>query len=446
MKAKLYIYILFVLALFDVLSGVLRFSFALAGHPYLFYLPKALVVLALGVEGFALARDGKIARLIIGIACLLVESAVVGLFTLRNSGQVWFGLYLLLPLVFAVVAARAVLDNPQLCGKLVGILWAIAAVGVVFAWLVPAPWVGFSYQAGGSVLQASREWTTAGVPRIAGFSTASYAAAYQLLFLAIPIVILWRRRALAVSVWVMTGALLVITTTKTAVGIFAAFSIVIPIMRWQVIPRGVKLSLGASFPWLAMVVAVALPLSTLFVNYNVSFMSGIQGMLFNSFGDRLGQTWPDAFTLVGQHGSYIFGRGAGGIDTAQAIFEPNLHNPSDNIFIFGYCTFGLLFLPALLVFTRRLGRTRVGSSPVALLAWTLGVAALTAGWTVGDLQGGFGTLAIGVAAGYAFRTTGRRRAVDRDSNGDGCRGLRTAAKAVPGLDNKTQRDADWRGA
>jgi len=442
MRARLYIYVLFVLALFDVLSGVLRFAFALVGRPYLFYLPKVLVVLALVVEGFAFARKGRVARLTVGIALLLAESAVVGLVTLPSRGQVWFGLYLLLPLVFAAISARAVVVNPQLCGKLVGILWIIAAVGVVFAWLVPAPWVGFEYQAGGVTLRASREWTTGGVPRIAGFSAASDAVAYQLLFLAIPIAILWRRRTLALVVWIVTGALLVVTTSKTAIGVLIAFSIVIPMMRWRIVPRGVKRGIGASLPWLVTAIAVGLPLSTLFIDYNVSFMSGMQGILFNSFGDRLGQTWPGAFVLIGKHGSYVFGRGAGGIDTAQSIFEPSLHIPSDNMFVFGYCTFGLLFLPALFAFTRRLGRARVGSSSTALLAWALAVAALTAGWTVGNLQGGFGTLAIGLAAGYVFHSAGRRRVQYLHGDADGRQRLRAAAKVVPVRDGGTQQVAD----
>lgn len=414
MRAKAYIYTLFLLALFSVVGGVLRFALALAGKDIFFYAPKVLVVVALGAEVFGVVRSGRLSRLTAGLAVMLVVSGVVGIVTLRNAAQVGFGIYLLLPLVFAVFAQAAVVQNPKLCGRLIGLLWFTAAAGVVYGWMAPAPWVGFSYEIGDVTRQASREWTTHGTTRIAGFSQASFAAAYQLLFLAIPIAILWKRRFLALVVWIITGALITITTTKTALGVHLAFTVLLPTLRWPAVPRKLKRDIVIVLPWLVAAVAVGLPLSTLFVTYNFHLSNGIQAALFESFGDRLDQTWPDAFSLIAQHGNYIFGRGAGGIGTAQAIYEPNLYNPTDNIFVFGYCTFGILFLFALVAFIHRITTVGARRSASALVAWALAVAALTAGWTVGILEGGFGTLALGMAAGYAFRV-GRRGGVASDA-------------------------------
>lgn len=404
MRAKFYVYTLFLLALTSVLAGALRFTLAVAGKENLFYIPKFLVVLALGAEAFEVVRSGRTSNLTTGVVLLLATSGLVGLFTLNHVMQVVFGLYLLLPLLFAIVAQPAIAENPGLCGKLIGVLWVTAATGVVLAWITPMPWTGFSYDVGGVAMEASREWTTNGVARVAGFSRASYAAAYQLLFLALPIVMSWRRRLLALGMWIVTGALIVITTTKTTVGVYLALTILLPIMRWRIVPRGLKHAVAIVLPWFVTVMAIALPLSTLWFTYNFT-LHGMQGVILSSFGDRLNQTWPDAFSLIARHGSYIFGRGAGGIGTAQSVYEPQLYNPSDNIFIFGYCTFGILFVPALALFVRRIAAVDLRASTQATLIWAMAVAALTAGWTGGNLEGGFNTLAIGLAAGYAFRTT-----------------------------------------
>jgi hypothetical protein len=55
--------------------------------------------------------------------------------------------------------------------------------------------------------------------------------------------------------------------------------------------------------------------------------------------------WPRAFALAHEHGLVILGRGLGGIGVPLGIFEPDLANAGDNLFVYSYVLLGILCIP-----------------------------------------------------------------------------------------------------
>jgi len=410
-RGRMYLTILFVFLLSDVLSGILRFSLALIGHEYLIYMPKALVVGALFIEIMRLAVVGEMNRRLFIAAGFYLVASIVGLFAIGNLSQVLFGIFETLPMLFGMIALPTLLRRRHELGMMLALLWLVAAVGVIISLVVTTPWSGFAYQIGQWNVSASKSWTALGISRVAGFSRASYAVAYQLLVLAAPLFICWRRRLFAWCLWLITGGLITATTTKTAVAIFILVTLLIPLMGRRPVSKSLKVGIGRLLPAMVAMSCFLLPFSTLFVNYRISFQSFWGKFLFSSFADRLLVTWPAAFNLVMEHGSYVFGRGMGGIGTPQKYFEPNLYNPADNLFLYGYVTFGVAAVFLIIAFAYKLARLPIQYNSRALTIWVLGVAAVTAGWTVSDINGAFMGTVIGLVFGCSFVRTRKGRSL-----------------------------------
>jgi hypothetical protein len=51
--------------------------------------------------------------------------------------------------------------------------------------------------------------------------------------------------------------------------------------------------------------------------------------------------------LLTKEGSYLFGRGLGGVGTAQDLFESNIYVSPDNLFLYLFAVFGILSVAAI---------------------------------------------------------------------------------------------------
>jgi hypothetical protein len=353
---KLMTVALSVLVASDVFGGVIRFGLSKLGVPFLSYLPmlfSAVLAFACFAHRMATSRlELRTFAILVFFAVYAVYSILVGAATGVASGgagvgRVAFALYTWTPFFLGLALAGEGAET-QLVRR-ASLWWALAIAGVVLNRFVHFPWTGSTFEVLGQESQVARDWTTNGLDRLAGFSRASFTAANEITVFGVVLIALPATRpAVGALVWVVSAAAVALTTAKTPLVALLLVPVALWTQRARPDVRGqrqegrffVAMALLAAF----MAMLVALPISSatqdLFFKYSfgeVGFLS-VASML-----DRITGMWPDAFALVGDDRNpleWVFGRGLGGIGSAQGIFEPNAENTADNMFVFLYVTFG----------------------------------------------------------------------------------------------------------
>ena len=98
----------------------------------------------------------------------------------------------------------------------------------------------------------------------------------------------------------------------------------------------------------------------------------IDNPLYGSFIDRMNDMWPRAWDLATVQGLPPLGRGMGGIGSALSIFEPDLANAGDNVFVYLWVVVGVVALPMWVAVQhglfRLVPRASVGSPAAMALA------------------------------------------------------------------------------
>lgn len=403
---------IFIFLIFEVLQGPLRYYLSMMGGVVLAYAPKGLMALAFIFLLIKTLWTLRLEKTVTGALAGFATFAAVGCYFTHGIGQPVMGIFALIPVLFGVIAEPAFsrLDGRILPYALV--LWLCVAVGVGFNYFHSMPWTGFTYQLGDAEVEVSRDWSYFGVERIAGFARASFEAAMQLLFLGLVCSILVRSKVIALIIWISTGVLIAVTTTKTTLGLYFFLTIMLPIVVPRAAPSIIKRLVGPTVPWTMSLIGILLPASTLVSKAGASFANQDPGNLLVSFGMRLSQVWPDTFTLIFKHGNALLGRGLGGIGSAQKIFEPDLYSPADNLYLYLYAVFGLFALVIIWVFTRAVSRLKFTGNRMGTLFWFLGVSILMEGWTVSCIEGGTTALATGLTVAFSIRL-GKRALVRR---------------------------------
>jgi hypothetical protein len=148
-------------------------------------------------------------------------------------------------------------------------------------------------------------------------------------------------------------------------------------------------------------VCLAVPLLSIQLGFNATSVP----MWFGSFMERILDMWPKAFGLMDYAGQALWGRGTGGIGTAQTYGEPLLINAADNLFVYLIVSFGILgvayvavFLVKLLSYTQGLPSTDLMFRCVR--GWA--VVWLTYGLTANMIEEAAINLPAGVAFGIVF--------------------------------------------
>lgn len=388
-------------AVFEVFGGALRYYLTIVGVPWLIYLPKLLMAAALVGALVKLSYSARISRVVLGAFALFAAFLIIGAWFTRSWIQPTVGAFVLLPLVFAVLVEPAFTRFGERILPYVAALWFGAAVGVAIDYFTQFAWSGFAYEVGGAEVSASRSWTTFGIERVAGFSRASYEVAAQLLFLALPLLILGRKKSLKKMIWLVTGVLILITTTKKTIGVYLFLTLLWPLMTAGLFPNSLKRMAGIAGPWLTVAVGIFLPLSTLFIKYRVDLDSFFSKALFASFEDRLTWAWPDAFSLVLDHGNVLLGRGLGGIGPAQTYYEPLLYTPGDSLYLFLYATFGVIAIPLIFAYTSNVTKLNPASRGWTSLLWFFSISVLMSGWAANAITGGLTACIFGITLRYA---------------------------------------------
>jgi len=386
-------YILFTIlffVFFRVCDAPIRFFLVKAGLGPLSSLPNILILGILTLYLFKAILTLRLERRVFWVVLFFGYAIITGCLFVGNIKQILLGLYGLLPVFFGAVSCGVFTNNFERLKLFIATCWLISVIGVFLAVIISFPWVGFSYERLGMEMEGSREWASFGITRIAGFSRTSYDAAVLIFILMIMLGVVLKRRFLIVSVFVVSGAAIVITTTKTIIGVFLLIIIYLLTRKWY--------RLWSVLSAFLMLIMIALPLSTQFAKFDLEITTDLwMRFLLLSFEDRLINTWPEVFQLISQHGSYLLGRGIGGIGGAQSFFEKTIQNPADNLFLYLYVTFGVGAFFILYAFLKRtIILARADDTPLNVFFFLLSLSVITFGMTANVIEAPLYGYLIGV--------------------------------------------------
>lgn len=322
---------------FLVLEAPLRYGLALVHLDAFIYLPKILLLLAVIFLPLVLPRAAPEALMLTGLVGIYL---IWGLVNLNDPMQALFGLWVIVPLLFGLWVGPTA--NITKWRRLFVMLFIVTATGIFLNPLLQYPWGGQSLTLMGKDIEVSRQWTTLGFERYAGFARASFNAASQLLLFGVMLLVLLKHRGVKLLIWIAAGVGIVLTTSKGPLGAWLLLSMYFVgggLLRWPC--SWIRL-------WLVvisviLIVMIFLPLSTIWVHYDSSLSGPAAKFLFASFGERMDWMWPDSLNLLTLDGAWHWwvGRGLGGIGVSQQYFEPNHYLPADNLFIYMAVNFGI---------------------------------------------------------------------------------------------------------
>jgi hypothetical protein len=326
-------------------DSTLRWVLDLVKAAPLIYLRDGAMIVAIVLGFVDVVANRREALLSFGLLTFVLVGAVVAGASGLPVAQVLFGVKVWLPLLFGVTLANdgvaAKLDRPRLWGT----VWALLVFGVVLNLFVKYPWSGMTMQVGDTQVAANREWETGGLSRVSGFSRTSFDAAICILLLAFYLVVRsdsWPRRGL---IWFCSGVAVVLTTTKGAIGAWLLATPILPLLlgvRPELyVYQRFRRSLAFGAVTMLALIAAFTPLLSTQLTWGVLEEGTPAFFLFASFGDRIVNTWPNAFKLLDSW-QFVTGRGLGGIGSAQSYFELNKFCPADSFFVYLYVTAGLV--------------------------------------------------------------------------------------------------------
>lgn len=383
-----------------VFEGVLRYYLSVKGLVILVYLPKVLMFILILLSAII-----DMARLRLKKTYLILLAAVgfgffIGWYNTQNFLQPAFGVWVYIPLIYGALVLPSFLRSGKQRMLIVLMMWIASLAGVLLDCLSPLPWTGFSYDIGQTLIEASRSWTTFGIERPAGFSRASYSAAYLLLFFCIYLCSMSKNKFIILFIWIASGLGILFTTHKTAIGIYIIVTFLWPPLI--LFPRNIFIKkIQKIIPVSILLVGICLPILSGIVTITPNFYN--EEVLFSSFSMRLTDTWPDAISLIVDHGSLFLGRGVGGIGSPQLYFETNLYNPADNMYLFLFANFGLVMLPLLIIWVNRLRRLDFHANWLNSSFWLFSVVVLIEGWMVSAIEDPLTSLIFGLSLGYYFQ-------------------------------------------
>ena len=323
-------------------------------------------------------------------------SILVGIFH-TPIFQVLFGIYALLPFWFGLASSDIIFRHWHFVLTISKWLWFLVVSGVILNFWIAFPWEGFGYSVGDLDVVSSREWENiGGGKRLAGFSRASFDAALQALLLGLIVALGTRNLGLRLVVWCITFLSIYLTTSK---GVYNMFAVLTPIV---ILGSRLPASLIRWWPLALGLIALFLPMTPLFMDVNFYIRNEQLSNLTYSFLDRLNDMWPNAWKLLDNQGSTLWGRGLGGIGTPQTYFESSRFNAADNNILYWFVIFGWVALPGFLLLLLRSLRLNPWRHPVEAAGFCLLLATLVYGITANVVESGFFAIAAGMSVRFLF--------------------------------------------
>lgn len=346
---RVVLFILGLLIVNDIFNGTIKYYAALSALPLLSNAPllgAALVVLLYYVFHGAIMRMHKSMFIFLAFFLFSVTGALI---LGRTISAVGFATYIWVPFFIGLLCV--IYEKQYFFQKHALLLWSLATIGVLLNALMAFPWSGASYEVFGQSIVASRDWTTFGIKRYAGFSRASFAAANQIGFFCLIILVTHKSRLTKLIVWVLSIIAIYLTTSKTTLAIVALAPFVIGLLEFLFrAPAAITLKksllpirLAHGLTLFLCGLMVLSPILTLAVDTRNISSDNFFIFTFSSIFDRMARMWPDAWDLLVHTNplALITGRGLGGIGTPQLFFEPTLYNSADNFFLYLYIVFGV---------------------------------------------------------------------------------------------------------
>jgi len=319
-----------------VLDGPIRYFSGYNHIEALIYLPKLLLCLPILLLPILRPRMSHAA---FSITAIIIFYLILGLINLHSSAQALFGLWVCVPMLFGAWSA-VYLDFVE-WRKLISLLFVTALVGVFINIWIVYPWSGSSLVIMGHTIEVSREWQTLIFDRYAGFSSASFNVASQLLVFSTLLVVFFDNRLMKSLIWISAGIGIAVTTSKGPLATWLILTVYF-FGGWLFSWQRIWLRAWIMFLGIFIIVELVLPLSTLWIRYNPHFEGFINQLMFESFGDRLRWTWPQSLELLNlRKWSWLTGRGLGGIGISQRFFEPHYYITADNMFVYLIVDMGL---------------------------------------------------------------------------------------------------------
>jgi hypothetical protein len=377
---------------FTLFTILLFFSFRVLDAPFRFYLnkiglglltslPNFFIFGLLSIALFKATLTFRLKQTEFWTAVIFICSTISGLIYISDIRQIAFGFYGILPFFFGVISCGVFTNNFERLKPFILGCCLISIVGVFLSLYFTFPWVGFSYERFGVDIEGTREWSTFDISRIAGFSRTSYEAAYTILIFLIMLAALLKHKLLKISLVLISGIAITVTTSKTIILVYLLLIAYLITSAW----RRFWIILSS----ILTVIMIALPISTLFVKYDFGITTDLwMRILLLSFEDRLINGWPDVFKLLSKHGSFLLGRGVGGIGGAQNFFEKTIKNPADNLFLYLYVTFGVgVFFILYFLLKRSISLARSAETPLNLFFYLFFLSVITFGITSNVVEG-----------------------------------------------------------
>lgn len=379
-------------------EGVLRFVLAKAHLASLLYLRDLLPVMAVLVlvSGWMTNRYQPSALLV--TVALLAFHFFIGFFFLSGVFQQLFGLKMLMPMVLGMAVGTLGMISIQKTRTLTVWVILILVASLCVNYVIPFPWEGGDFESVFGVTTQSKSWTAGSVRRLAGVTRSSYDAATALLYCAVIAMATFRGVWVRVLLWLLCMVGIALTTSKAAEVALLALAAV------MICSNGAKRLGWLRFSVIACaVLVVGAPLLSLLVDIRVRDFVGSWAWWLSSYADRMQNTWPQAISLLIDHGNVLIGRGIGGVGTAQQYGEGQLHTPADNIFVYWTLAAGMvswLYAGAIL---RKLMVWDAAAIEQRALVFGFFVSMLTYGIAANNMEQPLSAFGLGYAVAFIFR-------------------------------------------
>jgi hypothetical protein len=391
-------------------DSLLRWLLAQAGAAAAIYLREGAIVFAVLLGTVDLIVKRRPAVVLSAVVAFLIVSSTMSVINGLSPMQVLYGVKVWLPLLLGYLltssTATSALHKPALWSG----IWLLLVAGVIINYFVKYPWSGMVMTVGDIEITANREWDTGGISRLSGFSRTSYDAAIFVLFLAFYLCVVLRSVFVRIVIWLVSGAVIALTTTKGAITTYIIATPGLPFVLASRPGQGESSSVVRTLSILQIAVPAAAGLLAPVILSQIQFFdlspNSVEFLLFASFLDRVLNTWPDAFRLL-ESWQHFTGRGLGGIGVAQGYFEPKLFNPADNMFVYFYVTagiFGAISYVALAATVWRLDLSTIGGR----LCFCTLLIAFVYGVTTNVIESAPSLIAIGAVVAYVLQTPRRR--------------------------------------
>ena len=379
------------------LEGPLRYGLQLVSLESLLYVRDlfAVTVIAMAVGSWFAGQPT--AAPLLAVIVVLILHTLMAVMSVPTPFQALFGLKIYLPFLLGFAVSPLLRSYTTGLLRLAGFVFLVTAVGVGINVFVRYPWIGADYvSAFATTAAATQWWASGGVLRLPGFTRASFTAASMMLVSLVPIMAgrtRWPVRLLgfATAVWVIT-----LTTSKGALMALAAAAL------------DAVLFYGVHAPGVANMILVGwalLCLSVPLITLQLSLGSQPVPEWLTSFMERIEDMWPRAFKLFEHPLQALWGRGIGGIGTAQNFGEATRANAADNLMVYllvSFGVFGVLYVSLFLLKALQYVHAQDPANSLGrcVRGWT--IIWLTYGLTANMIEEACINLTIGAVFGLAF--------------------------------------------